>query len=275
MAASLNSRIATKLEETARLLEEQHSNPFRVRAYRRAAETVRRSRQSMRELLETEGAEGLQRLPGIGEGLSRSIRDLVLTGRLPMLDRLRGEADPISVLMSVPGIGRVTAERIHDDLDIDTLEELEIAAHDGRLADIVGVGKKRLDGIISSLEARLGRVRGARREPDADEPSVEELLDVDREYREKSASGELRRIAPRRFNPSGGAWLPTLHTQRGDRHYTALYSNTARAHRLNATNDWVVLYCDGAQGERQYTVITSRFGPTEGERIVRGREGDA
>jgi DNA polymerase (family 10) len=263
MAASLNSRIADKLEETARLLEDQHSNPFRVRAYRRAAETVRRNRQSM-----------LQRLPGIGEGLARSIRDMVLTGRLPMLDRLRGEADPIAVLMSVPGIGRVTAERIHDDLDIDTLEELEMAAHDGRLADIVGVGKKRLEGIIHSLEARLGRVRGAKPEPDHDEPSVEELLDVDREYREKSESGKLRRIAPRRFNASGEAWLPILHTQRGDRHYTALYSNTARAHRLETTKDWVVLYCDGAQAERQYTVITSRFGPTKGQRIVRGREGE-
>jgi hypothetical protein len=48
-----------------------------------------------------------------------------------------------------------------------------------------------------------------------DEPSVGELLDVDQEYREKAERGELRVIAPRRFNPTREAWLPVLHTQRG------------------------------------------------------------
>lgn len=50
------------------------------------------------------------------------------------------------------------------------------------------------------------------------------------------------RAAPRRFNPKGKAWLPILHTQRGPWHFTALYSNTARAHDLKKTGDWVVLY---------------------------------
>jgi hypothetical protein len=53
-----------------------------------------------------------------------------------------------------------------------------------------------------------------------DAEHFEELLDVDREYREKAAAGQLRSIAPRRFNPSGEAWLPVLHTQRRERHYT-------------------------------------------------------
>ncbi len=79
-------------------------------------------------------------------------------------------------------------------------------------------------------------------------------------------------IAPRRFNPAKKAWLPILHTQRGERHYTALFSNTAHAHESGKTNDWVVIYYDGSQGERQCTVITSLFGPLKGKRIVRGRE---
>jgi hypothetical protein len=58
----------------------------------------------------------------------------------------------------------------------------------------------------------------------------------------------LRRIAPRRFNPSGEAWLPVLNTQRDARHYTALFSNTARAHQMGLTSDWVVLYYDGGRG---------------------------
>ena len=87
--------------------------------------------------------------------------------------------------------------------------------------------------------------------------SIAELLDVDREYRHAAAAGTLRTIAPRRFNPAGESWLPILHTRRGPRRYTALFSNTARAHRAAKTRDWVVLYVDGPGGERQYTVLTA------------------
>ena len=105
-------------------------------------------------------------------------------------------------------------------------------------------------------------------------PSIAEILDVDAQYRREAREGILKRIAPRRFNPEGKAWLPVLHTQRGERHYTVLFSNTARAHEAHRTDDWVVLYCDGSGGERQYTVITAAYGPLTGERIVRGRENE-
>jgi hypothetical protein len=85
----------------------------------------------------------------------------------------------------------------------------------------------------------------------------------------------LPTIAPRRFNPGGEAWLPVLHTRRGDWHFTALYSNTARAHELGHTHDWVVIYGEDAQhAERQYTVVTSTHGLRAGQRVVRGREAD-
>jgi hypothetical protein len=102
-------------------------------------------------------------------------------------------------------------------------------------------------------------------------PPVDELLDVDREYRQKAAAGELPLIAPRRFNPSGDAWLPVLHTRRGTRRYTALFSNTPHAHRWGRTRDWVVVYGRDASGEQQYTVITAWHGPMRGHRIVAGR----
>lgn len=267
-----NATVARKLEEVAWLLEEQGSNPYRVQAYRQAADMLRRLHQSVADIVEREGVEGLRRLPGIGESLARSIRELVLTGRLPILDRLRGETDAVALLTSVPGIGPVLAERLHHDLSIDSLEELEVAAHDGRLALLGGIGPKKLAGIMDSLATRLGRARVPHQRPATDEPSVAELLDVDREYREKAAQGQLRRIAPRRFNPSGEVWLPVLHTQRGERHYTVLFSNTSRAHKLGKTQDWVVLYYDGGGEERQHTIITSHRGALGGKRIVRGRE---
>jgi hypothetical protein len=191
-----------------------------------------------------------------------------------MLERLRGESDPVALLRTVPGIGRVMAERLHDELGIETLEELEVAAYDGRLERVLGFGQKRIAGIRDSLATRLGRVRSYGPPPPSIQPSVAESLDVDREYRTKAAEGLLTRIAPRRFNPEHKAWLPVLHTTRGRRHYTALFSNTPRAHKLGKTNDWVVIYYDGGGGERQCTAVTGSQGPLKDKRIIRGREAE-
>jgi DNA polymerase (family X) len=268
----VNQEVARRLDEVGRLLAEQGANRFRVQAYHRAAETLRRLDRPVDDLLRREGLEGLERLPAVGPTLARAIRVMILTGRLPMLERLRGQMDPVALLASVPGIGKALAERLHEDLGIETLEELETASYDGRLVTVAGMGEKRIAGIRDTLATRLGRVRAPARSPAGDEPGIEELLEVDREYRRRAVSGDLHRIAPRRFNPRKEAWLPILHTQRGPRHYTALFSNTARAHELGKTKDWVVLYFDGVGGERQHTVITSLRGPLRGKRIVRGLE---
>jgi putative hydrolase len=267
----LNENIAGRLDEIAQLLAAQGASRFRVRAYQRAAETVRRLTRPVSDILDREGLEGLQSLPGIGESIARAIRDMLAHGRLAMLERLRGESDPVKLLASVPGIGRTTADRLHHELGLGTLEDLEAAAHDGRLEQIAGLGQKRLAGIRDSLAHRLSRVKPPAAGRNGS-PTVQEILDVDREYREKAAAGQLVKIAPRRFNPTHLAWLPILHTTRGRRHYTALFSNTAFAHRLGRTDDWVVIYWDDGRGERQSTVITAERGPLKGRRIVRGRE---
>lgn len=270
----LNRTIAERLEEVALILEEQGANPFRVRAYRRGAATLRRLGLPVAEVLDKAGLAGLEALPGIGESLARAIRETVRTGRLPMLERLRGGSDPTDLFRTVPGIGRLTAERLHHELGIESLEALEAAAHDGRLETVIGLGPKRLAGIRESLAERLGRVRSPPAAGSLEAPSVAEILDVDIEYRREAQTGRLPRIAPRRQNPEREAWLPVLHTVRGERHYTALFSNTARAHRLGATGDWVVLYLDGGRETGQWTVITARFGSLAGRRIVRGREAE-
>ena len=100
-------------------------------------------------------------------------------------------------------------------------------------------------------------------------------MDVDREYREKAIAGQLFKIAPKRFNPKGEAWLPVLHTVRGTWHFTALYSNTARAHQLGRVTDWVVIFFHkDNQAEGQHTVVTEARGEAAGRRIVRGREAE-
>lgn len=267
-----NDDVADRLDEVARIYEAQGADRFRVGAWREAARTLRGLDRPVAELYAEGGLEALEALPDVGPTIGRTIATLLEHGRLPMLDRLRGESDPGAVLKTVPGIGDAFARRLHRDLGIETLEELEVAAHDGRLETVAGIGGKRLEGIRDSLARRLSRVRARPDPPPSARPPVAELLDVDREYRARAARGELERIAPRRFNPSGEAWLPVLHTDRGDRRYTALYSNTARAHELGKTRDWVVLYLDDGRWERQATVITSTRGPLEGRRIVAGRE---
>lgn len=255
-------------------MELQSADRFRVEAYRRGARTVRDLQRPVSEILEEEGIEGLDRLSGIGPVLARAIRSLVATGRLPMLDRLRGESDPTRLIASVPGVGPRLADRLHHDLGISTLEDLETAAFDGRLESVSGVGRKKLAGIRDSLAGRLGRARAPVAGPHAGEPPVSELLDVDREYRVLADAEDLPKIAPRRFNPRHEAWLPILHTRRGERRYTALFSNTARAHALGRTRDWVVLYADGDRGELQWTVVTAASGSLSGRRVVRGREAE-
>jgi predicted flap endonuclease-1-like 5' DNA nuclease len=267
-----NAIIARRLEEVAALLEEQGANQFRVRAYRSAAATVRAAPRPIAEIVWAEGVEGLEKLPGIGPSLARAIRDQVRLGRLPMLDRLRGASDPEKLLASVAGIGPVLAERLHHELGIGTLEDLEAAAHDGRLSAVAGIGPERRAGIIDSLAGRLGRLRPLA--PAEVPPPVAEILAVDHEYRTKASHGQLPMITPRRFNPDRKAWLPVLHTQRGPYHYTALFSNTARAHDLDRTHDWVVLYYDGGRTERQCTVVTEHRGPLANKRVVRGREAE-
>jgi hypothetical protein len=103
---------------------------------------------------------------------------------------------------------------------------------------------------------------------------VAALLAVDAEYREGARAGTLRRITPRRFNPERAAWLPVLHTERDGWSFTALFSNTARAHELGRTRDWVVLYAERDGEEDRCTVVTETSGPLSGRRVVRGREAE-
>jgi len=275
-----NAAIADRLDEVAALLAEQGINPFRVSAYRRGAETVRALDTEIAGLFADGGVEALSALPGIGVGLAGAIRELIEHGRLAQLDRLRGDADPLALLRTVPGLGPALAEKIHAALDCHTLEELEIAAHDGRLAAVPGLGPRRLAAIRDSLAQRLAHVRAPARAEAAKDaraseaPSVAELLDVDAEYRKRVAAGALKKIAPRRFNPGHEAWLPVMHTTRGPRSYTALYSNTALAHKAGRTRDWVVLYVDSGHGEKSYTLVTATSGAHKGRRIVRGREAE-
>lgn len=278
MRAPDNDEIGDVLERVADLLEAQHASPYRVRAWRAGAATVRGLAEPVAGLVKS-GAD-LDALPAIGKSLAGALRELVHTGRLGLLERLEGQVSPEDLFTTVPGIGEDLAHRIHDVLHVDTLEELEQAAHDGRLDAVPGFGPRRVRGVreaLGSMLSRSTRRRARQGRGDADagpapRPDVDLLLDVDAEYREKAERGALRRIAPRRFNPEGRAWLPVLHTEREGWSFHALFSNTARAHELGRTRDWVVIFYERDGDEGQCTVVTERTGVLRGRRVVRGRE---
>ena len=269
-----NQEISDKLHEMAALLDAQGANPYRAAAYRKAADMIARQAQPLREIFDAEGVTGLDALPHIGKGIAAAIAEILITGRWNQLERLRGTLDPAQLFQSVPGMGPQLAQRTHEALHVDTLEALEAAAHDGRLESVAGVGARRAAAWRASLASMLKRVRPRDHAPaPANQPPVATLLQVDREYRQKAEAGGLPAIAPRRFNPEAKAWLPVLHTQRDDWHFTALYSNTATAHKLKRTHDWVIVYFyDEHHVEGQHTVVTETRGPLSGRRVVRGRE---
>jgi len=283
-----NDQIAAILEQIANRLEAQHANIYRIDAYRAGATVVRRHETSIQDLALTQGRTALDALPQIGSSLASSIDEIAHTGRLGLLERLEGRQSPVELFKTVPGIGEELAERIHRDLHIDTLEALEVAAHDGRLDAVAGFGPRRIEAIrdiLATMLARSSRGRARRfeelrqagapisaSEPAEARPEVGLLLEVDRQYREKADAGELPRIAPQRNNPEGAAWLPVLHTYEDGWHITALFSNTDRAHELGRVRDWVVIYFERDGHEGQCTVVTEFRGPLAGKRVVRGRE---
>ena len=280
-----NREIADVLERVADLLDAQDANRFRVAAYRRAATTVREHAVSLIELFEAGGVEALDALPTIGPTIASHVAELAHSGGLTLLERLEGEVSPERLFGTIAGIGPELAHRIPRELAVETLEELEQAAHDGRLDGVAGFGTRRVRAVreqLSAILARSSRHRARRRQWQRERataaglprPGVATLLAVDSEYRDRAVRGRLRRIAPRRFNPERTAWLPILHTERDGWQITALFSNTARAHELGRTDDWVVLFYERNGDSGQCTVVTETHGPLTGRRVVRGRESE-
>jgi len=276
-ATTSNDEIADTLDHVADLLELEGESGFRVRSYRNAAQTIRGLETPVTSLIKQDGEHLLKDLPGIGDKLAGSILEIATTGRLGLAERLEQETWPGQLFTEVPGIGEELARRIHEELGITTLEELELAAHDGRLEQVEGIGPDRAEGVRVALSGMLSR--SSRRKlyeaaglKEQKPPSVDLLLEIDEEYRRKAERDQLRKIAPKRFNPQGEAWLPILRTKRQGWSFTALFSNTALAHRQGKTHDWVVIYYEKGGPQQQATVVTAERGKLPGKRVIRGRE---
>jgi DNA polymerase (family 10) len=150
-----NPEIARIFEEVADILEIQGANPFRIRAYRNATRTVETLTTPLRKWVEEHRL--LTDLPGIGKEMANHIREMVETGTLGFRDELLAEVPRSLIeLMRLPGLGPKKAKKIHDDLQISSVEELEAAAQAGRIASLPGFGAKSQERILAGIaEYRL------------------------------------------------------------------------------------------------------------------------
>src|SRR6516162_4631073 len=118
-----NPEIAAAFDEVADLLELQEANPFRVRAYRNAARTVRDLSEPLAQMAAAEKRR-LEDLPGIGADLAGKIRELLQTGELSVLRETRAKVPTgLRVRLGVPGLGAKRARILHDRLGVVSLEK--------------------------------------------------------------------------------------------------------------------------------------------------------
>jgi len=144
-----NSQIAELLEETSVLLEIEGANPFRVRAYQRAAQVIGGLSKPVSEM----APEELLSLPGIGKGIQDHLKEILGTGQFQELVQLRAKIPKgLLELLRVPGLGPKRARVLFDQLGIDSLSKLREAAQAGRLAQLAGFGDKLVRNILEGLE---------------------------------------------------------------------------------------------------------------------------
>ncbi len=134
-----NAEIAAMFDQAAELLEIKGDNPFRTRAYRRAARVVEGLPKSVSTLLK--GGEDLSELPGIGKDLAGKIAEIAATGKFKLLESLKrqlpGELGEIAAL---PGLGPKRVKLLYDKLHVSSLEDLRRVLRQGRLAEVKGFG---------------------------------------------------------------------------------------------------------------------------------------
>ena len=154
-----NQEIAKIFSEMADLLEIKGENPFRIRAYQRAALNI----EGVSENIEDISHEELLEIPGIGQDLAGKIEEYLKTGKVQAHEKLKQEIpEGLLTLLSVPGLGPKTAHLLHEKLKIENLDDLEKLASEHKLKDLPGIKEKTEENILKGIEMLK---RGRERQP--------------------------------------------------------------------------------------------------------------
>ena len=147
-----NTDIAKVFQDIADLLELEGENVFKIRAYQRAAHAIEHLPREIEQLLKEGGS--LRDIPGVGEAIAKKTTELVTTGHLGYYEELKAEFPPgISTLLDIRGIGPKTALRLVTELGISSVEDLETAILNGRVAALPRMGDKLAQNILHHIQA--------------------------------------------------------------------------------------------------------------------------
>jgi len=152
-----NEEIARVFQDIADLLELKEENPFKIRAYQKAARAIEYLPMEVERLVDE---DKLREIPGVGEAITKKITELVTTGRLGFYERLKAEfPEGISALLDIPGIGPKTAMLLIRELDIKSIDDLEKAVLEGKVASLPRIGDKTAENILRQIQVGRGKGR--------------------------------------------------------------------------------------------------------------------
>ncbi|KPJ64949.1 DNA polymerase III [candidate division WOR-1 bacterium DG_54_3] len=190
-----NSEFAKIFWEIAEFLELKEENPFKIRAYRKAAQNIEALSEDIESVYKKGGLEALEAVPGVGEHIAEKIEQIIKTGKLELHQKLIKEFPKGFIeLMNTPGLGPKTALLLYKKLKIDSREKLEKAAQAGKLRGLPGMGAKKEENILKGIELKkkvTGRflLNDAWKHADNIMSSLEKL----KEIKEIMPAGSLRR----------------------------------------------------------------------------------
>ncbi len=189
-----NTAIANVFSDIADLLELKGENAFKIRAYQKAVRAIEHYPKEISIMIE-EG-ENLRSIPGVGDAIAKKTTELVTTGKLEYYEKLKAEfPEGITNLLAIPGIGPKTANKLSTELGINSVDALEQAIHEGRVARLFRLGDKTAGNILQQIQALR---RKHQRIPIGEAlPLVEEILGSLRPIsgvRNLTYAGSLRRF---------------------------------------------------------------------------------
>ena len=170
-----NAEIAKVFEDIADFLELKGENVFKIRAYQRAARAINHLPKEIEVMVGL--GEDLKAIPGVGEAIARKITELLTTGKLEYYEKLRAEFPPgISTLLTIPGIGPKTAMKLSSELGIQSIDELEQAIKDGRVAGLFRMGDRTAENILRQIQ--MVRHKDMRIPIGEAQPIVDHIIDA-------------------------------------------------------------------------------------------------
>ena len=188
-----NNIIAGIFRSIAELLEIKGDNPFRIRAYLRAADNIEGLKEDIQMLAQ---GDRLSEIPGIGEDLAAKIKEIIATGACQHYEKLKKDVpEGVVRMLEIPSVGPKTAKLFYDRLKISSVEKLYEAARKGRLLGLPGIKEKTVENILKGIELlKKGKERMDLLTATKVADEIVEFLNKDRSVQKITVAGSLRRM---------------------------------------------------------------------------------